>query len=39
VDGVRGDHILLAPPFVISDQECLLIADVLQAALKQVVAT
>jgi adenosylmethionine-8-amino-7-oxononanoate aminotransferase len=36
VDGVRGDHILLAPPFIISQQECALIANALQSALNKV---
>jgi len=32
VDGLRGDHILLAPPFTISSEECALIAHALQSA-------
>ena len=36
VDGVRGDHILLAPPFSISDEECSQIAHALQFAAAQV---
>ena len=36
VDGLRGDHILLAPPFTISSEECALIARALQAALARV---
>jgi adenosylmethionine-8-amino-7-oxononanoate aminotransferase len=36
VDGTRGDHILLAPPFVVTPQECQLIADALQYALSKV---
>jgi adenosylmethionine-8-amino-7-oxononanoate aminotransferase len=36
VDGARGDHILLAPPFIITSQECQLIADALQYALGKV---
>jgi adenosylmethionine-8-amino-7-oxononanoate aminotransferase len=36
VDGVRGDHVLLAPPFVIKPEECELIADALQHALGKV---
>jgi adenosylmethionine-8-amino-7-oxononanoate aminotransferase len=36
VDGTRGDHILLAPPFIITSQECQLIADALQFALGKV---
>jgi adenosylmethionine-8-amino-7-oxononanoate aminotransferase len=39
VDGVRGDHVLLAPPFVIKPEECELIADSLQYALSKVFAT
>jgi len=36
VDGLRGDHILLAPPFTISSEECALIARALQYALAKV---
>src|SRR5882757_476297 len=36
VDGSRGDHVLLAPPFIITPQECQLIADALQYALGEV---
>lgn len=36
VDGIRGDHVLLAPPFIITAQECQLIADALQYALGRV---
>jgi len=36
VDGVRGDHILLAPPFTISLEESELIAHALQSALAKV---
>lgn len=36
VDGHQGDHILLAPPFVISREECTLIGRALAAALKSV---
>jgi adenosylmethionine-8-amino-7-oxononanoate aminotransferase len=39
VDGVRGDHILLAPPFIIASQESQLIADAVQYALNQVFST
>ena len=35
VDGLRGDHILLAPSFTISQEECAQIADALQFALTQ----
>jgi len=36
VDGVRGDHVLLAPAFIITAEECRLIADSLQYALNKV---
>ena len=36
VDGLRGDHILLAPPFIITAQESQLIADAIQFALNKV---
>jgi adenosylmethionine-8-amino-7-oxononanoate aminotransferase len=36
VDGSRGDHILLAPPFTISQQESALIANALHSALNKV---
>jgi adenosylmethionine-8-amino-7-oxononanoate aminotransferase len=32
VDGSRGDHVLLAPPFTIKPEECELIADALRYA-------
>ena len=36
VDGLRGDHILLAPPFTISPEECAVIARALQSAVAKV---
>jgi len=36
VDGLRGDHILLAPPFTISPDECAQIASALQSAVARV---
>jgi len=36
VDGHRGDHLLLAPPFTISEEECKLVENVLSSALKKV---
>jgi adenosylmethionine-8-amino-7-oxononanoate aminotransferase len=36
VDGTNGDHILLAPPFIISQQESRLIASTMHAALDKV---
>lgn len=36
VDGTRGDHVLIAPPFIITPEECELIADALRYALGKV---
>jgi adenosylmethionine-8-amino-7-oxononanoate aminotransferase len=36
VDGIRGDHILLAPPFILQPEESRLIAAALQFAVKSV---
>ena len=36
VDGTNGDHILIAPPFIITPQECRLIAGALDSALHAV---
>ncbi len=36
VDGIRGDHVLLAPPFIIKPEECELIAEAIQFALGKV---
>jgi adenosylmethionine-8-amino-7-oxononanoate aminotransferase len=36
VDGYRGDHVLLAPPFIIEDKESKLIAEALAYALSAV---
>lgn len=36
VDGLRGDHVLLAPPFIIKSEECALIAESLRYALEKV---
>jgi len=36
VDGTRGDHILLAPPYVISSAEIRFLADALRAAIADV---
>jgi len=35
VDGVLGDHILLAPPFIVNDSECDQIAGAIQYALNK----
>lgn len=36
VDGVNGDHILLAPPFIISSEECHIAARAIAEAIKKV---
>lgn len=36
VDGTRGDHVLLAPPFIITPEDSLLIANALTKALAKV---
>ena len=36
VDGVRGDHILLAPPFIVKEEECRTIARAIEASLNTV---
>jgi len=38
VDGVNGDHVLLAPPFIIAPDESAMIAAALQHAVSQVFA-
>jgi len=35
VDGVRGDHLLLAPPFIINEAECKQITNAVQYALEK----
>jgi adenosylmethionine-8-amino-7-oxononanoate aminotransferase len=37
-DGSRGDHVLLAPPFTISPEECALIGRALQSAAAKVLS-
>ena len=39
VDGVRGDHVLLAPPFIIDEADVALIVDRLGAAVDAVFAS
>lgn len=39
VDGARGDHVLLAPAFIITAEECRLIAEALLYALNKVCST
>ena len=36
VDGVNGDHILLAPPFIISSEECHIAARAITVAIEKV---
>jgi hypothetical protein len=36
VDGVKGDHILLAPPFTITKEECRMAAQAIAAAAEKV---
>ena len=36
VDGLQGDHLLLAPPFIITREECDIAAAAIGAALKNV---
>ena len=38
VDGQRGDHLLLAPPFTISHEECATVARALQTALAKILS-
>jgi adenosylmethionine-8-amino-7-oxononanoate aminotransferase len=39
VDGLRGDHILLAPPFILNAEESALIASAIKSALAKVFPT
>jgi adenosylmethionine-8-amino-7-oxononanoate aminotransferase len=39
IDGQRGDHVLLAPPFIVTDAELEVIVDRLGAALDAALAT
>ena len=36
IDGVNGDHVLLAPPFVIEDEQIFEIVEKLNDAMRQV---
>jgi adenosylmethionine-8-amino-7-oxononanoate aminotransferase len=38
IDGVRGDHVLLAPPFIVRDAELDAIVERLAAALDAAIA-
>ncbi len=37
VDGLHGDHILLAPPFIVTRDQCATLADAIASALKSTV--
>jgi adenosylmethionine-8-amino-7-oxononanoate aminotransferase len=39
IDGTRGDHVLLAPPYIVTDRELELIVDRLGAAIEAALAT
>jgi adenosylmethionine-8-amino-7-oxononanoate aminotransferase len=39
IDGIRGDHVLLAPPYVVTDAELELIVERLAAAIDAALAT
>ena len=39
IDGYRGDHVLLAPPFIVTDADLEVIVDRLQAAIDAALAT
>jgi adenosylmethionine-8-amino-7-oxononanoate aminotransferase len=39
IDGIRGDHVLLAPPYIVTDAELELIVDRLVAAIDAALAT
>jgi adenosylmethionine-8-amino-7-oxononanoate aminotransferase len=36
VDGLRGDHVFLAPPFIVSEEESAIISRSLTTALARV---
>jgi adenosylmethionine-8-amino-7-oxononanoate aminotransferase len=38
IDGARGDHVLLAPPFIVSDDELDLVIERLVAAVDTALA-
>jgi len=33
IDGVRGDHVLLAPPYIVDEEHLHMIADRLETAI------
>ena len=37
IDGVNGDHVLLAPPFILSDDQVGELTDKLASAVTQVI--
>lgn len=38
MDGIRGDHVLLAPPYIVSKEEIDLIVDTFARVLEEVFA-
>ena len=38
VDGLHGDHVLLAPPYIINDTHCAEITDKLASAIEAALA-
>ena len=39
IDGKRGDHVLLAPPFVMEDDQVDMVADLLSKAIRDVISS
>ena len=38
VDGIKGDHVILAPPYIVSKEEIDVIVDTLEKVMKDVFA-
>jgi adenosylmethionine-8-amino-7-oxononanoate aminotransferase len=39
VDGIKGDHLVLAPPYIVSKEEIDIIVDTLEKIMKEVFAS
>jgi len=39
VDGIKGDHLVLAPPYIVSKEEIDIIVDTLEKVMKEVFAS
>lgn len=39
VDGIKGDHLVLAPPYIVSEEEINIIVDTLEKIMKEVFAS